>query len=200
MASKVLGPISRFRVADILHRMKLVSRASRPGLTVSSVLHILCNGLCTAQRFHTEGYEQMCRVGCLNEPDSLSHYNECPLLYDMFRSFWRQATVLPWRNHLLLDLITQVFLRSFQNGIVVIGFIDAFGHAHHQHRRSIENFGNFGDCIKGRIRFMTAITPAYASRVPGNMPHKTHACSLADEFPSAEAQSQISASSQCYNT
>ena len=33
-ASTVLGPISRYRVADILPHMKLVSRASRPGLTV----------------------------------------------------------------------------------------------------------------------------------------------------------------------
>ena len=24
-------------------------------------------------------FEQMCRVGCPDEPDSLSHYNECPL-------------------------------------------------------------------------------------------------------------------------
>ena len=86
-ASKVLGPISRYRVADILLHMKLLSRASRPGLTVG-VLRILCNGPCTAQRFHTEDYEQMCRVGCPNEPDSLSHCIECPLLYDMFRSFW----------------------------------------------------------------------------------------------------------------
>ena len=38
----------------------------------------------------------------------------------------------------------------------------AFVYAHHQHRRSIENPGNFGDCMKGRIRFMTDITPAYA--------------------------------------
>ena len=30
-ASKVLGPISRHRVADILPHMKIVSRASRPG-------------------------------------------------------------------------------------------------------------------------------------------------------------------------
>ena len=52
-ASKVLGPISRYRVADILPNMKLVSRASRPGLTVG-FLRILCNGLCTALRFHTE--------------------------------------------------------------------------------------------------------------------------------------------------
>ena len=41
-ASKVLGPISRYRVADILPHMKLVSRASRPGLTVG-LLRILCN-------------------------------------------------------------------------------------------------------------------------------------------------------------
>ena len=93
---------------------------------------------------------------------TLSHYNECPRLYDMFTSFWRQAAVLPRRNHLLHDLITQVFLRSLQYGITVLGFIDAFVYAHHQHRQSIENPGNFGDCIRGRIRSMTAITLAYA--------------------------------------
>ena len=58
-ASKVLGPISRCRIADILPHMKLASRASRPGLTVG-FLCILCNVLCTAQRFHIEGDEQTC--------------------------------------------------------------------------------------------------------------------------------------------
>ena len=48
--SKVVGPLSRYRVADILLPMKLASRASRPGLTVG-VLRILCTGLCTAQKF-----------------------------------------------------------------------------------------------------------------------------------------------------
>ena len=91
----------------------------------------------------------MCRVGCPNGPDSLSHCNECPLLYDMFLSCWGQATVLPLRNHLLPDFITNVFLRSLQYGIVVMGFIDAFVYAHHQHRRNIENPRNFGDCMKG---------------------------------------------------
>ena len=85
-ASKVLGPISRYRVADILPHMNLASRASRSGLTVG-FLRILCNGLCTAQRFHTESYEQMCRVGCPNQPDSLTHYNECPILYGILNFF-----------------------------------------------------------------------------------------------------------------
>ena len=43
-----------------------------------------------------------------------------------------------------------------------MGFLDTFVYAHHEHRRLVENPGNFGDCMKGRIRFMTAITPAYA--------------------------------------
>ena len=51
--------------------MKLVSRAFGPGLTVG-ILRILCNGLCTAQRFHTKDHDHTCRVGCPNEPDSLS--------------------------------------------------------------------------------------------------------------------------------
>ena len=71
-ASKVLGPISRHRVADILHHMQLVSRASRLRLTVG-FLRVLCDGLCTAQRFHTEEHDHTCCVGCPNEPDCLSH-------------------------------------------------------------------------------------------------------------------------------
>ena len=42
-----------------------------------------------------------------------------------------------------------------------MGLLDAFVYAHHQ-RRGFENPGNFGDYMKGRIRFMTAITLAYA--------------------------------------
>ena len=125
------------------------------------ILRILCIGLCTAQIFHTEEFDHTCRVGCPNEPDSLTHYNECPRLYNIFTSFWGHATVFPQRNRFLHELITRVFLRSLQYGIVVMGFLDAFVYAH-QHRRSIENPGNFGDSMKGRIRLMTAITPAYA--------------------------------------
>ena len=159
--TRVLGPISRHRIADILPHMKIVSRASRPGLLVG-FLRILCNGLCTTQRFHTEEHEHTCRVGCPNEPDSLIHYNECPRLYNIFASFWRHAAIAPHRNHLVHDLITRDLLRSLQYGIVVLGLLDAFVYAHHKHRQGVENPGNFGDCMKGRIRFMTAITPAYA--------------------------------------
>ena len=71
-ASRVLGPISRHRVADILLHMKSVSRASSPGLLVG-FLRISCNGLCTARRFHTAEHDHTCRIGCPDEPDSLTH-------------------------------------------------------------------------------------------------------------------------------
>ena len=173
-ASRVLGPIGRYLVADILLHMKLVSRASRPGLLVG-FLRILCNGLCTAQRFHTEEHDHTRRIGCPNEPDSLSHYNECPRLYYIFVSFWRHATILPQRNHFLHDLITRVFMRSLQYGIVVVGFLDASVCAHHKHRSDCENSGNFGDCTKGRIRLMTAITSAYAHAYQATCFTATHA-------------------------
>ena len=134
---------------------------SRPGLNVG-ILSILFNGLCTARRIHTAENDHTCRVGCPDEPDSLTHYNMCPRLYNIFLSFWIHATILPQRNCLLHDLISRVFLRSLQYGIVVPGFLDAFVYAHHEHRLDSTNAGNFGDCLTGRVRFMTAITPAFA--------------------------------------
>ena len=74
----------------------------------------------------TEEHDHTCRVGCPNEPASLTHYNECPRLYNIFISFWRHAAILPQRNHFLHALITRVFLQSLQYGIVVLGFLDAF--------------------------------------------------------------------------
>ena len=143
--------------------MKLVLRASRPGLLVG-FLRILWNGPCIARRFHASKNDHTCRFGCPDEPDtlSLSHYNECPRLYNIFVSFWRHATMLPPRICLLHDLISRVFLQSLQYDIVVLGFHDAFVFAHHRHRLDSANARNFGDCLRGRVRFMTAITPAFA--------------------------------------
>ena len=123
-----------------------------------------CNGLYTAQRFHTEGTRA--HVSCwMPKWAWLTHYNVCPRLYNIF--YYCLDTcfvlpVLPQRNHFPHDLITLVFLRSFPHGIVVMGFLDAFVYTHNQHRRIIENAVNIGDCMTGRIRFMTAIIPAYA--------------------------------------
>ena len=79
-------------------------------------------------------------------------------------------------TYLLHDLISRVFLRSLQNGIVVLGFLDAFVYAHHKHRFDSASAGNFGDCLRGRVRFMTAIIPAYA--------HAYQTICLAMHFPS----------------
>ena len=92
-ASKVLGPISRHRVADILPYLLLALGCSLAFFPSSAM------GLCIAQRFHTDEHDHTCSIGCPEEPDSLTHYNECPRLYNIFTSFWRHATILPQRNH-----------------------------------------------------------------------------------------------------
>ena len=82
------------------------------------------------------GEEQRCRAGCQDEPPpSLSHYNECPLQNNFFSSDWRHAVIQPRRAHLLHDLVTHIFRRSIQYGIVVMGVLDAFVYAHNHHRR-----------------------------------------------------------------
>ena len=160
--AKYVGPVSRHLTAQILPQMCLASRTSRLGLAVG-LSRVFCNGMCTAQRLlYFEGEEQRCRAGCQDEPDSLSHYKECPLLYNFFTSVWRHSLIQPRRAHLLHDLVTQIFLRRLQYGIVVMGIIDSFVYAHNHHRRNLDNPRNFRDCMEGRIRFMTAITPAYA--------------------------------------
>ena len=65
-------------------------------------------------------------------------------------------------------------MRSIQYGIVFLGVL-MLVYAHHKHSLDSENCGKFVDCMKGRIRKMTAITPAYA--------HAFQATCLAQHFP-----------------
>ena len=85
--------------------------------------------------------------------------NECLLLYNMFTTVWRHAETQLRRGH---DLSTQIVLRNLQNGIIVIGVIDAFVSAHDHSVEMWKTQWSFGNCREERIRFMTAITPTYA--------------------------------------
>ena len=114
-----------------------------------------------------------------------------------FVSFWRHATILPPKNHLLHDLITRLFLRSLPYGIVVLGFHDAFVYAHHERCLDSANAGNFGDCLTGRVRFMTAITPAFAHAYRTVCLCDTPSWRPTPHLPTSQAQVQVSISSQC---
>ena len=159
-ASRVLGPISRHHVAQIIHMVRNAARSSRQGLAVAP--SVLCNCMGTTRRFHVENEEHSCRLGCPNELDCLSHHNRCPLLSNIFGSLWRKAEFHPRENHVLYDLITQVLHRSLQHGIAVMGFIDAFVYVHNYHWHNLDIPGRFKDCMEERIRLVTAVTPAYA--------------------------------------
>ena len=108
-ATKISGPISRYRVADFLPHMELASNASCPGLAVG-MLRVLCNGMCTAQRFHSDEQGHTCHGGCRDRPDSFSPITLNALFCaELLSSLWRQAAVQPRRSHLLLDLIPRCF-------------------------------------------------------------------------------------------
>ena len=85
-SSEILGPISRQLVEQVIPMIRSASQASRPGLAVG-ILLVFCNGMCTAKRFHVDNEEQTCRVGRIDEPDCLSHYNRCPLLMGIIDAF-----------------------------------------------------------------------------------------------------------------
>ena len=50
----------------------------------------------------------------------------------------------------------------YSTGILVLGIIDAFVHAHNHLCRNGNNPGNFEDCMQERVRLLTALAPAYA--------------------------------------
>ena len=126
-ASKIMGPISQSSMNcghPATHETCIACVSSLAHCWFSA--HPLQRAM-HRQRFHTESHEQMCRVGYRTL--SLATTNAL-CRTDMFISFWRQATVPPRKNHLSHDLITHVFLRSFQHGIVVMELM----YAHHQLR------------------------------------------------------------------
>ena len=75
-----LGPISRYRVADILPHLKLASNSSRPELTVG-ILRVLCNGLCTAQRFHTDDIKICAMLDAQIDPTPLTLQRVLPIVW-----------------------------------------------------------------------------------------------------------------------
>ena len=75
--------------------------------------------------------------------------------------------------------------------IVVLGFLDVFVNAHHRHGLDFANDGNFGDCLTRRVRFMTAITPAYAY-VYQTICLAMHFLGVPPHLPRSQAHVQVS--------
>ena len=118
-ATRILGPISRCCVADVLPHMKLTSRVG--------IRRVLCNGMCTAQRFHNDEEEHTCRIGCPDRPGPLSlSPTTVNVVYCTINSLLGRGRRTCNHREATFFLISQVFFRCFQFGITVMGLIDAF--------------------------------------------------------------------------
>ena len=158
----------RHRVAEILLHIKLFRVLPVLGYLLGSF--VSSGMVCTAQRFHTAEHDHTCLFGC---PENLILSLITRSVPSCITSFCFSGNTLRYchREQCSHDLITQVFLRSLQCGIVVLGFLDACVSAHHKHRLDSENSGNFGDCMKGRVQFMSLLpTP---TRIKQRVLHNT---------------------------
>ena len=149
-ATKILGPINRRCIAQILPAIRSASRATRSGLTFS-IIGILCHVLVPRDASTIRKMIKTCRIGCQDQPNCIGHYNECLRFATIFARFSRHTGVRLRHDLLLHDLITQTTCRGLQYGIVVPGMVDEFEIPHNHHRHNSENPGNFQDCMEERI-------------------------------------------------
>ena len=83
------------------------ARASRPGLAVGA-LRVFYAVACARQSGSMLTVRsKKCRVGCPGEPDSLTHYDKCPLSHNIIIALRRNAAVSLRRDRLSHDLITR---------------------------------------------------------------------------------------------
>ena len=83
--TKILGPINRRRIAQILPAIRSASRATRSGLAVS-IIGILCHVFVPRDASTIRKMIKTCRIGCQDQPNCLGHYNECLRFATIFAS------------------------------------------------------------------------------------------------------------------
>ena len=76
------------------------------------------------------------------------------------------------------------------DSFVVMGVIDAFVYAHNYHRRNLDNPANIGDCMEGRIRLMTAVTPTYAHAYSVPLPDWAPVCCSSPQVSLADCKAR----------
>ena len=87
-----------------------------------------------------------------------------------------------WHALLLHDLITQTACLGVQYCILTLGVIHVFVCTHNHHRQHRNDPGNFEDCVQGRIRQMSALTPACAHAAQNVRPGRRAGDKLARNF------------------
>ena len=183
--SKILGPNSRFRIAQNMPQISRASRASRSNITFGPYA---CSAMvCVRHKDSTlrekhRGVELCVQI---NPTLSLQRISSTVQLFCLGLETNYCAST---KKQSFPRLESQVFLRSLQYGIVVMGVIDAFVYTHIQHhRRNVDNPGNFGDCMKGRNH--SDLCP----RVSIALPDGTYSRCSTFQISSTCSQNQISA-------
>ena len=82
-----IGFVNQHRVLSLMEGLCRTANSCKAGMVVGA-LRIACNGLCTAARFHTADGTQDAFWAATGGLDCIRHYNQCPTLFEFFRSLW----------------------------------------------------------------------------------------------------------------
>ena len=175
---RVSGPTCRHRVCWQPAPHENVSHASRPGLLVGFL-----------------------RLPCQmrpDDPDTFTHHNECPKLCNISYLFLETCYDIATKKSITARLDHSNLLTKPSIYFEELDFLDAFVHAHHQHRQDSDNSGNFGDLLHEKKDLLyeghhSCLRP----RVSGNVSCSTLSWRPAPRLPTTQPQFQKSATSQC---
>ena len=163
-ATEVLCPISRHRIAHVLSAICCASRGTCPRLAVGSIRK-MCHGFCKLKRFSstTKAADRVASSNQIVFATTIGVRALRPFFLPL--SGGRQVFACVVTFFCMTWLITQTACLSIQHRMLTLGVIDASVYVHNRHRHNRNDPGNLQIRMQGRIRLMTALTPAYGHAV-----------------------------------
>ena len=155
-----IGFVKQHRVLSLMEGLCRTANSCKAGMVVGA-LRIVCNGLCTAGRFHTAVENPGYLLGCHEGLDCIRHYNQCHTLFESLCALWPGTGEMHFPYCYLQRAAIQN-CRSDWLCILVGGLLDAFVTAYDLQRTNRGTGLNFEELMYRRVKMMTPLCPAWA--------------------------------------
>ena len=113
-------------------------------------------------RFHAAEKHPLCPLRCHDGLHCIRHFNRCPALFESLYSFWLGSGECISPTAIFNEFRFKIAVRSDRLCILISGLLDAFVTANNMQRTSCGPGLNFREVMRGRIKMVTALSPAWA--------------------------------------
>ena len=127
-SDSAIGFVNQHRVLSLMEGLCRTADTFNAGIIVGA-LRIVCNGLCTASRFHTAEENLGCLLGCHEGLRYIRHYNRCPTFSIPYVPCGLTPTNARCPRRFSNDLLFKIAVRSDRLCILVAVLLDAFATA-----------------------------------------------------------------------